>query len=69
MAIAKSGTHTHWLATLAAGAGLLPPGDVIEVAPGTPLAEAWDQVARACGLSEQDLAVQVAARSRLSVAD
>jgi hypothetical protein len=69
LTIAKSETHTHWLAALAAGAGLLPPGDVIEVAPGTPLPEAWDQVAGACGLSDQDLAVHVAARHRLSVAD
>jgi type IV pilus assembly protein PilB len=69
LAIAKSETRTHWLAALATGAGLLPPGDVIEVAPGTPLPEAWEQVARACRLSEQDLAVHVAARHRLSVAD
>jgi hypothetical protein len=69
LTIAKSEIHTHWLAALASGAGLVPPGEVIEVAPSTPLLEAWAQVARACGLSEGDLAGHVAGRHRLSVAD
>jgi type IV pilus assembly protein PilB len=69
LTIAKSETRTHWLAALASGAGLVPPGDVIDVAPRTPLPEAWTQVARACGLSEGDLAGHVASQFRLSVAD
>jgi hypothetical protein len=53
LTIARSEIRTHWLAALASGAGLVPPGEVIEVALGTPLPEAWAQVARPCGLSEE----------------
>jgi len=66
-------SRTHWLADLAARAGLVQNGATHDTAhivgPEASLADAWKQVAGACHLSEQDLASCVATRQRLAVAD
>jgi type II secretory ATPase GspE/PulE/Tfp pilus assembly ATPase PilB-like protein/ActR/RegA family two-component response regulator len=69
MAKAEAAGRNNWLADLAAQSGLIQNGGSLTLCPTTPLLTAWASVAKACGLSEQDLARHVAAKHRLNVAD
>ncbi len=60
--------RTHWLVNVAARAGLLPP-DATPIDAAAPLADAWPVVARGAGVSDEELAIRVAAHFRLAVAD
>ncbi|MFN8586903.1 MAG: type II/IV secretion system protein [Candidatus Eisenbacteria bacterium] len=57
----------HWLTDLAQRAGLQG-ADTVQVAPGTSLAQAWQDVARHCALSPDQLAQEVADQMRLPLA-
>jgi type II secretory ATPase GspE/PulE/Tfp pilus assembly ATPase PilB-like protein len=57
----------HWLAELAVEVALLPPG-ALHVPPGAGLEECWVTVARACGVSQDELAAHVARRHGLQLA-
>ncbi len=62
--MADTKAKTHWLAELAGKTG-----SPIAVDASTPIVEAWAAVAKAGGVTEEELARQVAARHRLVVAD
>ena len=58
----------HWLAQVALEQGLPEAGRLV-LAPDTPVAEAWQQVSRACGVPVETLAEHVATHFELSLAE
>ncbi len=61
------GVHPHWLAEVVGRLGLAPAMPP-ELHAGTPLEEAWRMVARACGITEDELATHVAKANGLEAA-
>ena len=62
-----SSNRTHWLVDVILAAKLAPE-ETLAIEPNSALDEAWRQAARACGLSEDELAEHVAAHFKLQVA-
>ncbi len=63
-----SAVAVHWLVQVARRAGL-DGADELEIVPQIPPVQAWDAVARHCGVSGEALVVEVAAFFRLKVAN
>src|SRR5579871_1495428 len=61
-------TRTHWLVDVAVHDGLLV-GVPLTLDADVSIIDAWEKVAAACGVSEDEIAQRVAARYRLKVAD
>jgi hypothetical protein len=58
----------HWLVDVAGRAGLVGAHDSV-VEAGAPTSDAWTAVARACGVTDPDLAARVATHYRMAVAN